>query len=120
MLWARLAVKLGKCFQEVQVGTTSREFAQIWIPYFEQEPNEFNPLHSYLAQIAAEVRDMRNMWAKGKHKPTTIEQMILKFEKEGDKRKVQKVSLIQSKQFWLGGLGLTKELKKEIVRDKES
>jgi len=119
LIWARLAVKLGKCFQEVQGGTTSKEFSEVWIPFLEQEPNEFNSLHSYLAQIAAEIRDARNMWSKGRHKATTIDDMLLKFTAKDRKQETEESNLIQSKTFWLGGLGLTKQLKEEIAKDKD-
>jgi hypothetical protein len=95
---------------EAQSKIHSREFV-IWKEVLNEEPNWFNASHQYMAQIAAEIRDLRHMWAKGRHNPTTIEQMLLHFAAK-DKRTEQR-TLVDSKMFWLSGLGLTNELQKE-------
>ena len=107
--------------QDVQNKTTSREFLR-WVKILEEEPNEFNVLHFYLAQIAAELRDLQKMQSKKKHKPTTVEEMLITFVSstiptEEEDELAEQQSTMMSKQFWLGGLGMQSELEQERTRE---
>jgi len=86
--------------QLVKKQTTSSEFVN-WVQYLNEEPNRFNPLYFYLAQIAAEVR--RTIVKKPEK--VKVEDFVIKFISKEDQRKA---NLNKSKSFWLKGLGILK------------
>lgn len=84
----RLASELGMSLAQVKATTSSSELV-LWMTELDQRANDFNPLHFYLASIAAEVRRsyvkhpgrvkvkhlLLNFKAKGKPVPLTDEEL---------------------------------------------
>ena len=86
---------------------SSREFVD-WAIYLDELPNRFDATHHYLAQVAAEVRRLRNLVAvigsRKQPKKVLIKEFLLEFESH----KVEKLSdeelarrqLLASKARW--------------------
>jgi len=98
-----LASHLHIPIQELQKKTTSSEYTE-WMAFLRkmelEKANQFNPLHFYLAQIAAEIK-------KGRVKNpgnVSIKEFLLKF-KEAKKSETETKEK-DSKQFWLSSVGL--------------
>lgn len=85
--------------------TSSREF-NMWKIFLEREPNDFNPLHYYLANIVAELDRVNS-----KH-PERIktEDKILKFvfEQPKTKKKATKDKVLGAKRYLFGALALSR------------
>jgi hypothetical protein len=64
-------------FQECIKKHSSKDFIR-WQAYLELEPNQFNPLHHYLAQIAASIE---YMLSDGKRQ-IRVEDKLIKFRKK--------------------------------------
>jgi hypothetical protein len=85
----------------------------LWNEYLDNEPNEFNPLYFYLANIAKEVAQAAQ--AQAKHpKKIELKSKLLKFEKV--KRLVPETkdyesAMLNSKRAWLTAVGLRHKLK---------
>lgn len=94
--------------------TTSFEYS-IWIEYLakksEREANEFNPIHWYLAQIAAEVR--RSMV---KHpEKVKLSDFILSFSSA---KPPKKLTLEETKAIWKSIVGYKEPAKDKNVKGK--
>ena len=101
--WYRLASHLGMPVQQVKQMTSSSDFMN-WMVYLEEEPNRFNALYFYLAQIAAEVR---RSFVKHPDKVKTND-FIIKFT---DKKSLNVKKAEQSKSTWLKWLGISRKKK---------
>lgn len=99
--WFRLASHLSMPIQQVKQMTSSTDYMN-WMIYLNKEPNRFNPLYSYLAQIAAEIR---RSFVKSPDKVET-ENFIIKFV---DKKSKIKQKAEQSKSSWLRWLGIKRD-----------
>jgi len=82
-----------------QESMSSTEFLE-WNAYLDREPNHFNALHFYLAQIAREVR----MAAFGNKKAYSLKDFLLEF---GGGKNVPHSG--NTKAAVLGWLGLSEE-----------
>lgn len=101
--WYRLASHLSMPVQQVKQMTSSSDFTN-WMVYLEEEPNKFNALYFYLAQIAAEVR---RSFIKHPDKVKTNDFMIKFVDKKSSNVKKAK----QSKSTWLRWLGIDRKKK---------
>jgi len=100
--WFRLASHLHSPIQLVKKRTSSTDFVD-WIVYLNEEPNRFNPLFMYIAQLTAELR---RSWVTSAHaKKVKTEDFIIKFV---DKKEVVKQKAKASKKAWFGFLGMNK------------
>jgi hypothetical protein len=88
---------------EAQHRISSTEFVQ-WRHYLEDEPNHFNPLFYYLAQIAMEVRASR-MFSKSK-KSLNLKQFMISFTKKNTNLVTDPK---KTKGIWLSWLGVEKD-----------
>ena len=104
--WYRLASHLSMPVQQVKQMTSSSDFIN-WMVYLEEEPNKFNALYFYLAQIAAEVR---RSFIKHPDKVKT-KNFIIKFIKIVDKKSSNVKKAKQSKSTWLRWLGIDRKKK---------
>lgn len=104
--WYRLALKLQWPVQLLQKMTTSKEFLR-WQVILEREPNWFDPLHYYLANI---VNTLRNINRKKGAKASKLESCLLKFQ-EPKRRKPRKAKTVEEqiedqKKRWFRASGL--------------
>lgn len=72
-MWFKLAERLGMSVARTMREVSSREFV-LWVAKFDDEHEEFNPTHWYLAQIAYEVYASRLRRRVG-----SIKQFLLSF-----------------------------------------
>ena len=105
--WFRLASHLHSPIQLVKRTTSSTDFVD-WMVYLNEEPNRFNPLFMYIAQLTAELR--RSWVTSAYAKNTKTEDFLIKFV---DKKEVIKQKVQQSKKAWFSFLGMNKNKKKE-------
>ena len=105
--WFRLASHLHSPIQLVKRTTSSTDFVD-WMVYLNEEPNRFNPLFMYIAQLTAELR--RSWVTSAYAKNTKTEDFLIKFV---DKKEVIKQKVQQSKKAWFSFLGVNKNKKKE-------
>ena len=82
--WFRLASHLHKSLDEVRMETTTTQFFQ-WMLYLNEiKPNESDPIHHYLASLAAEVR---RSWVDAKHKRSVqLKDFLLRFKRDSNNR----------------------------------
>jgi hypothetical protein len=97
-------------------GPMTHRQCNAWNVWLDERINEVNPLHDYLAQIAAEVR-RSNQFAKSRDVKT--EQFRIKYRKTVQSRRVpgtpltpeeiqkREVQMAMSKAFWMS-MGTTK------------
>ncbi len=94
--------------QRVQQETTSTEFLD-WVVYLEQDVNAFHREDSFLANIAREICQFREMFVK-KPKVIKLEQFLQKFtskkEKKDMKTLTKKETTERSKNRWLAWAGI--------------
>ena len=105
--WFRLASHLHSPIQYVKQTCSSLDFTN-WIIYLNEEPNRFNALYTYIAQLTAEIR--RSWIRQSQIKDIKTNDFIIKFvnEKELIKTKLkQKIEV--SKNRWLGWLGIKRK-----------
>jgi len=101
--WFRLASHLSMPIQYVKQTTSSLDFTN-WIVYLNEEPNRFNALYMYLAQLTAEIR---RSWVKQSDvRKVKASAFIIKFV---DKTEVVKQKIEVSKRTWLGFLGIKRK-----------
>ena len=105
--WFHLASHLHSPIQLVKRTTSSTDFVD-WMVYLNEEPNRFNPLFMYIAQLTAELR--RSWVTSAYAKKTRTEDFIIEFV---DKKEVIKQKVQQSKKAWFSFLGVNKNKKKE-------
>ena len=101
--WYRLASHLSMPIQQVKQMTSSSDFTN-WMIYLNEEPNKFNALYMYLAQIAAE---MRRSFVKHPKKVETKD-FIIKFTSKED---VIKQKTEHSKSSWFSFLKFKRKKK---------
>jgi len=100
--WFRLASHLHSPIQYVKQTTSSLDFTD-WIAYLSEEPNRFNALYMYIAQLTAEVR--RSWVTKTARQKTETSDFIIKFVEKKDVIERQATS----KRSWLGFLGIKRK-----------
>jgi len=105
--WFRLASHLHSPIQYVKRTTSSLEFTD-WIVYLNEEPNRFNALYMYIAQLTAEVR--RSWIKQSEIRKTKASDFVIKFvdEKTLVKQKLEQKTEA-SKSRWLGFLGIKRK-----------
>ena len=90
-----LAEKLHLPLQECQQKTTSTEFLK-WMQHFRQQDVEewhyVSKQDQYLAQIAAEIRQIRVALTEKEPRLVDVEECVLKFQKSGETPPVQQVT----------------------------
>jgi hypothetical protein len=93
LIWFRLAKALGTSVAEAQQRIGSSEFVE-WKVFLADEPNHFNPLWYYLAQIAKEVRQAA-MFNKRSYK---VKDFLIEF---AGRTAPQKAEIERSKKAWM-------------------
>ena len=88
-------MSLNRCREETDSSQLPR-----WMQYLDQDINEFHREDYYFAQLAQIVS---SLFAK---KPTKLQQFVLRFNTNSERKKESKRSLFRSKAFWGGKLGV--------------
>lgn len=92
LAWYRLAAKLGQPVQTLQRRTTSKEFLR-WKVYMDQEPNEFNATHYYLALIALIIAKVNS----NRPEKLKLDDFLLEFNVRGKSKKMDPLKITQLK-----------------------
>jgi len=101
--WFRLASHLHLPIQHVKQTTSSLDFTN-WIVYLNEEPNRFNALYNYFAQLTAEIR--RSWITSAAAKSIKTSDFIIEFV---DKKEIVKQKMQTSKRAWLKCLGIKRK-----------
>lgn len=91
--WHLIALRLGKSVGEAKSIISATEYLR-WLRFFEEEPNEFNSLHWYLAALCKKVEDIPfQIFGKPEGLGRTIEDNLINFRTKTDKPEVKAVSM---------------------------
>jgi len=97
--------------QRCQQETTSTEFLD-WMEYLEQDVNGFHREDYFLANIAKEICQVREMFAK-KPKSMKLEWFLQKFTSKKEKKAVKSLTKEEAaekaKRPWLGWAGIKRK-----------
>jgi hypothetical protein len=112
-LWHRIASRRNCFIQEAQQHTTSTEFVELCV-LLDEEWHEQTKLDFYLAQIAAEIRVIREGFSK-EPKGVSVNDLIINFDPEGTRKKryieVDDVSTEEKRKEYVPGPDLVKDPK---------
>lgn len=100
--WLIVAHKLGMSLKRCKAETTPADLA-LWLAFFQEEPNHFNALHYYLAQICQVLAQVNSAKQSDANRITT-NQFLLKFNTESEKKELtdeeKQAKIANSKNFW--------------------